>query len=120
MRKTVLFFVLFLREAVHKTVLFFVLFLREAVRKTVLFFLLFLRNALSRWLSLLSVVERARMVSPFPFVFSWSNRANWLKTSLASSLSRLVPTCAHDMLNQVALELRCAHPWYWATGLFVY
>ena len=30
------------------------------------------------------------------------------------------PTCAHvarDMLNQVALELRCARPWCWATGL---
>jgi len=28
-----------------------------------------------------------------------------------------VPTCARDMLNQVALELRCAHPWCCATGL---
>jgi hypothetical protein len=34
-------------EDVRKTVLFFVSFLREAVRKTVLFFVLFLRNALS-------------------------------------------------------------------------
>ena len=60
-------------EDVRKTVLFFVSFLREAVRKTVLFFVSFHRNALSRWISLLSVVEGAPMVWPFPFVFSWPN-----------------------------------------------
>jgi len=53
-----------------KTVLFFVSFLTEAVRKTVLFFVSFHRNTLSRWISLLSVVEGAPMVWPFPFVFS--------------------------------------------------
>jgi hypothetical protein len=48
------------------------------------------------------------MVVPSPFVFGWPNGTNWLKAPPAFSLSPLVPVCAGDMLNQVALELGCA------------
>jgi hypothetical protein len=90
-RKTVLFFVSFPREAVRKTVLFFVSFLREAARRTVLFFVLVRSNrALTMALSLFGR-GRSPNGAPVAFLFQLV-KLSQLSQSFSGVLAQ--PACA--------------------------